>query len=212
MEKSESIDTIATAIAAVRDKIVQPAKDADNPFFNSKYVPLESVVQTIDNALKDTGLTYTQSATSGSDNTITVYTQLMHKSGQYIFFDGLTLPAVKKNPQAFGSAVTYARRYALSTVFGIASDIDDDGNEATQASTKTSASAKSQAPRPISDVQRETLSTLLQQFSGKRKIESAEALTELSKFLKLKHSTIDGITVPEFTALVKVIKKDLNKK
>lgn len=128
MKQSESIKEIAKAMSALRKQIKQPVKNADNPFFKSKYVMLEGVVKAIDEALPD-GLSYTQEVTT-SDTGVAVSTIIMHSSGEYMQFEPLSVPVSKKDAQAFGSAETYARRYTLSAVFGVTSDVDDDGNEA----------------------------------------------------------------------------------
>lgn len=54
-------------------------------------------------------------------------THVQHKSGQFVSYGPLTLPATKADPQGFGSATTYAKRYALCAVFGVIADQDDDG-------------------------------------------------------------------------------------
>lgn len=131
MNSSDKIDELAKALNTFRTKVRQPAKSADNPFFKSKYVQLEGVVAAIDDALEETGLSYTQDVTSDGDQ-VSVATVILHESGQYIELGPLSVPVSKKDAQAFGSAETYARRYSLSAAFGITSDIDDDGNAATQ--------------------------------------------------------------------------------
>ena len=67
---------------------------------------------------------------TGEGGTAGVITVITHSSGEYIEFDPLFLKADKATAQGMGSAITYARRYSLSSAFGIASDVDDDGNEA----------------------------------------------------------------------------------
>ena len=127
MKTSEQTADIFKAFGEFRKALKQPLKDANNPFFKSKYVPLENVVEVIDEAIEGTGLSYSQEATS-EGNYISVATHVFHNSGQFISFDPLSLPATKADAQGFGSAVTYAKRHALSAVFGITSDQDDDGN------------------------------------------------------------------------------------
>lgn len=119
--------TIAEAMAKVHEKLVQPKKDKANPFFKSKYVPLENVVEAIDNAIKGTGLAYMQLPFS-TDDGVGVKTIVMTKDEK--IESDLVLPSKKVDAQAYGSVITYARRYALSAFFGITSDEDDDGNEA----------------------------------------------------------------------------------
>ncbi|WP_088815474.1 MULTISPECIES: ERF family protein [Listeria] len=135
MEKSEEITEIAKSLCEFRENLKQPLKDASNPFFESKYVPLENIVEVIDDALKGTGLSYTQQISS-DEQSVAVSTQLWHEEGEFVFYDPIKLPATKRDAQGFGSAATYARRYALSAVFGITSDQDDDGNTAVETMPK----------------------------------------------------------------------------
>ncbi|WP_165850430.1 ERF family protein [Lactiplantibacillus plantarum] len=135
MQKSDSIKAIAANLIKFRRALKQPSKEADNPFFKSKYVVLEGVVKAIDDALKDINMTYMQEATSDG-NQVSVSTILLDESGEYIQFEPLSVPVSKNDAQAFGSAETYARRYTLSAVFGVTSDIDDDGNAASKNAPK----------------------------------------------------------------------------
>lgn len=129
METSSEIEEIAKSLCQFRKNLKQPLKDGNNPYFKSKYVPLENIVEVIDEALKGTGLSYTQQVSS-DEQSVAVSTQLWHEEGEFVFYDPLKLPATKRDAQGFGSAATYARRYALSAVFGITSNQDDDGNTA----------------------------------------------------------------------------------
>lgn len=148
MKTSESISEIAKALNEVRKNIKQPEKSANNPFFKSKYVMLEGVVDAIDKALPK-GFTYTQEVTSDG-NQISVSTILLHESGQYIQFDPLNVPVSKNDAQAFGSAETYARRYTLSAVFGVTSDVDDDGNSASKSAPHEAPHKRRGAPKKSS--------------------------------------------------------------
>jgi hypothetical protein len=76
--------------------------------------------------LSDAGLSYTQFPTDGSLTTV-----LMHESGEFIHGSMPIHAKKEKDPQAYGSAITYARRYSLASVLGLAvGDEDDDGNAA----------------------------------------------------------------------------------
>ncbi len=132
METSETKAELFKAFANFKKKLKQPLKDADNPFFKSKYVPLENVVQVVDEAMEDTGLAYIQEIEDLDDGYMRVDTIVLHESGEYMVIKGSKVKPVKNDPQSAGSATTYARRYSLSTAFGIASDPDDDGNGASQ--------------------------------------------------------------------------------
>lgn len=131
MKKSDSISELAKAFAKTQQELKQPLKDAANPFFKSTYVPLENVAESITEAATKNGLSFSQEP-SFDDGMVTVTTLVMHSSGEWIEYAPLKMKPVKNDPQAFGSAITYAKRYALSAIFGITSDKDDDGNEATQ--------------------------------------------------------------------------------
>ena len=129
MEKSESIENLAKALTAFQSEVKNPANTANNPFFKSKYAPLNDILKEIRPLLSKHGLSVLQ-APSGNGETISVTTLLMHTSGEWIEACPLSLRADKPTAQGGGSAITYARRYALSAVLGFSSEDDDDGNAA----------------------------------------------------------------------------------
>jgi len=129
MNKSESIVEISKALAKFQGEVKQPLKDADNPFFKSKYVPLENVVEAISSIAPNHGLSFVQWALNDENGRVGVATMLMHDSGEFIEFDPVFINAEKQTPQGAGSLITYLKRYSLSAVFGITSDQDDDANE-----------------------------------------------------------------------------------
>lgn len=129
MKKSDSISELAKAFAKTQQEMKQPLKNAENPFFNSTYVPLENVAQSITDVATKNGLSYSQEPTV-IDGVVSVTTLVMHSSGEWIEYEPLRLKPDKNNIQGCGSAITYAKRYALSAIFGITSDKDDDGNGA----------------------------------------------------------------------------------
>lgn len=129
MKTSESITELTKALAQFQSNVKQPEKDGTNPHFRSKYVTLDGTVKAICECAPNHGLSYTQMPIS-KENGIGVVTVIFHNSGQFIEFDPFILPLDKKTAQGVGSALTYAKRYSLSAAFGIVSDEDDDGNEA----------------------------------------------------------------------------------
>ena len=147
METSETKAELFKAFANFKKKLKQPLKDANNPFFKSKYVPLENVVQVVDEAMIDTGLSYTQGIADLEEGYLRVDTIVLHESGEYMVIKGSKVKPVKNDPQSAGSAITYARRYSLSTAFGIASDPDDDGNGASQQAKNNQQSKNAQQPK-----------------------------------------------------------------
>lgn len=130
MNKSESIIELAKAMAEFQAEVKQPLKDKNNPFFKSKYVPLESVVESITESAPKYGLSFTQWAQNDADGRVGVATMLMHSSGQFIEYDPVYMNAEKNTAQGAGALITYLKRYSLSAIFGITSDEDDDGNAA----------------------------------------------------------------------------------
>jgi hypothetical protein len=153
MNKSESIKNFAAAMATFQGEVKNPAKTADNPYFKSKYVPLDSLIDTAKPLLKSNGLSFIQSC-SGDGANIIVTTLLMHNSGEWVESDPLTLRADKATAQGAGSAITYARRYALAAALGLASDEDDDGNQADDTASKQKQEqpkGQKQEPKPKED-------------------------------------------------------------
>ena len=131
MKKSESISELAKALAAFQAEVKQPEKNAANPFFKSNYVNLESVVKTVNTYGPKNGLSFTQWPSTNEQGKPGVATLLLHNSGEWIEFDPVYMKSDKDTAQGAGSVVSYLKRYALSAVYGITSDEDDDGNNAT---------------------------------------------------------------------------------
>lgn len=130
MNHSEQINELGSALAKAQGQIEGAKKDSANPFFKSKYADLASVWEACRKQLSDNGLSITQ-CPEESDNGIAVETMIIHSSGQWIK-SRYTMPVSKLDAQAVGSAITYARRYALAAIVGIAPE-DDDGNAAAKA-------------------------------------------------------------------------------
>ena len=130
MKHSETLASIAKALAAFQAEVKQPEKSAKNPHFKSNYVPLEGVVDVVNKFGPKHGLSYMQEPIY-QDDKAGAQTMIMHESGEWILFEPLLLPVGQKaTAQAAGSAITYARRYSLGSAFGIASEVDDDANSA----------------------------------------------------------------------------------
>jgi hypothetical protein len=121
---SSQIDKLISAFVAAQAAMPNAIKEAFNPHLKSKYADLASVREaTLEHFHKNKiGVIQSPSAEGAS---VTVTTMLMHESAQWMASD-LTLMAASTTPQAIGSAITYARRYALMSFAGIAPE-DDDG-------------------------------------------------------------------------------------
>ena len=127
---AETIINLSKALVETQKELKQPLKDAKNPFFKSEYVPLENVAEAITESATKHGLAFSQYATTTETGNVSVGTIVFHESGEFIEFPPLILKPENTKPQSIGSAITYAKRYSLSAVFGITSDKDDDGNKA----------------------------------------------------------------------------------
>jgi hypothetical protein len=130
---STSIAALAVALAKAQGEMRHAAKDNVNPHFRSRYADLAGVIDACREPLAKNGLSWSQLPTVG-DGQVRVRTVLMHASGEWISSE-LSLPVSKHDAQGIGSAITYARRYALSAMVGVAQD-DDDGNAAAAAAPK----------------------------------------------------------------------------
>lgn len=133
MNKSDTINELAKALLEVQKEMVPIKKTADNPFFKSKFAPLDKVMPEALRILNKHGLSVTQPV-SHIEGQSALTTLLMHESGEWISADQ-PLVLDKENPQGQGSAITYARRYALMAMIGMVAEDDDDGNKASQPRT-----------------------------------------------------------------------------
>lgn len=127
--RSETISNLVTALTAFQDKMTAVKKDSINPFYKSKYASLDTIWETIRKSLSENGLSIAQTMNL-LDGKSVLETTLYHTSGEWISGVQLVNP-VKDDPQALGSAISYARRYSLSAMLGLVSDDDDDAEVAT---------------------------------------------------------------------------------
>lgn len=121
---------IAPAFIKAKKAFGPALKDKSNPHFRSKYADLGACLEAVDDALLDNGIAVYQE-TFLDDSGVTVETIFLHESGETIRSGKLHVPASKNDPQGYGSALTYCRRYSLMAACGIAPE-DDDGNAASQ--------------------------------------------------------------------------------
>lgn len=126
MRTSEQIDQLATALATAQGEMKNAALNKINPHFKSKYADLAGIRDATIPHLAKNGLSVAQ-GTELDGERLLVVTRMMHKSGQWI---ESRFPIAIAAPQQMGSAYTYAKRYSLSAMCGIAADEDDDANAA----------------------------------------------------------------------------------
>ena len=122
---------LARALAQAQGEMRSAVRDRTNPHYRASYATLASVWDACREPLARHGLAVVQLVTAGDRGSVTVETRLLHSSGESVS-SALTLPVAQPTAQGIGSAITYARRYALAALVGIAPDDDDDGNEASR--------------------------------------------------------------------------------
>ena len=126
--ESTSIDAqYSKALVDAIGELQNVAKTASNPYFKSKYAPLDAIIESTRAILHKHGLAISQTPLF-MENTAGVETTILHKAG-HSTSSTLLLPLKDLSPQGVGGAITYARRYALAAVLGVASEDDLDGNE-----------------------------------------------------------------------------------
>ncbi len=119
-----------TALSNAQGKIENAKKTSLNPHFKSKYTDLAAVWDACREAMTSEGLAVVQLPCEAPPGQVGLLTIITHKSGQSLQEKFFMPVAQANNPQAVGSALTYAKRYALLGAAGIAPE-DDDGNAAT---------------------------------------------------------------------------------
>jgi hypothetical protein len=120
------IKQVCAALVQAQKSFGPALKDKTNPHFRSKYADLGACIDAVIDALNGAGIALVQKQ-HPHDVGVCVETVFVHESGECLSTGMLTVPAAKQDPQGYGSALTYARRYSLMAACGIAPE-DDDGN------------------------------------------------------------------------------------
>jgi hypothetical protein len=123
--------TLAHALAAARVEFPTIEKDSVNPHFRNRYADLASILKAVVPVLSRHGLALTQ-PTLFEDGQLLLRTELIHAATGDIIASVYPVQPSKPDPQGVGSALTYARRYSLTSLLAIAADDDDDGHQASQ--------------------------------------------------------------------------------
>ena len=125
MKTSEKLTNLTKALFEFQGKVTSVKKNAKNDHFKNKYADLTSIIETINPILQECGLLVTQ-----HPNEDVLVTTVYHaESGEYMQSEQVLRMRDLNNPQQQGSAITYARRYALASIFNLSQE-DDDGNSA----------------------------------------------------------------------------------
>lgn len=160
------MEKIAPAFIKAKKEFGPALKDRTNPAFKSKYADLGACLDAVDDALLANGIALMQE-TFLDDTGVTVETVFIHESGETLRGGRLHVPASKQDPQGYGSALTYARRYSLQAACGIAPE-DDDGNAASP--QKSAPRSASQAPAASAPATLEPDAAIIAQFNAAQTI------------------------------------------
>jgi hypothetical protein len=175
MEMSTTIAAIAAALAKAQSAMRHAVKDSINPHFKNRYADLAGVWDACREPLAAAGLSVVQ-LPSTSDGIVTVRTVLMHASGEWIASD-LSVPAAKLDAQGIGSAITYARRYALAAIVGVAQD-DDDGEGAVARTTPPALAVDRPAAKRAPDARTPEQAERIRQLASDAGVDPAAAIRD----------------------------------
>jgi len=198
VSRSETIKEIAMALSKFQSSIENVKKDEENPFFKSNYATLGNIIDTIRKPLGENGLSFAQFPIEENR----LVTLLMHTSGEY--FQSVVKMFPRDNtPQSQGSAITYMRRYALSSILGIATE-DDDGNTASQPATKVATAIVKNMKDSSMDVYTQAMSAITKAktqdalFKLQENIEKSDKLSDTQKDTldKMISTKVDELELP----------------
>jgi hypothetical protein len=151
VKHSETLQHIAPALVKATAHLKAIGKDSVNPHFKSKFASLEAIMAEVRPVLRENGLTLLQGATSphtdeaGRLTAFTIETMLLHLSGEWIS-NSVFMPLAKLDPQGSGAAVSYGRRYGVSSLLAIVTDDDLDGHDAMPSPQQRAQEIVRQAP------------------------------------------------------------------
>ena len=149
MSQSETISELTKALVKVQETIANPKRTEKNPFFNSLYADLATVLEVCREPLSTNGLAIVQTLDVEGDKSVLV-TTLLHTSGEWISGKQILNP-VKNDPQGIGSATTYARRYGVMAIVGLAPE-DDDGEAASRGGESKEKAVSGASPGQVNAV------------------------------------------------------------
>jgi len=199
MQCSASITKIASALATAQGEIAPASKSAQNPHFGSNYADLASVMDACRAALAKAQVAVVGTIEQVAAGSSVLRTTLIHSSGEWISSLCPLVVEGRGGMQGLGSAITYARRYALAALVGIVADEDDDGHAAT---------GKAAAARaPVIPMPRQPRATPLPPLPTPTPLASPEQVARINELVELlgpekldpaamlKHYAVSGIAL-----------------
>ena len=189
-------NNLLDALAKMQGSLDNAKKESENPFFKSKYADLSTCLVTAKKVMAENGLSVSQHCTFDGTN-VHCISVLGHSSGQ-MMVSTLVIPVTKKDPQGIGMAITYARRYALSSIIGLA-QADDDAESSVSHDENGEISAEPPAYEMATDKQIKLIKTII----SKHHI-SAESITK-----RYGVETLEGLYKPQASDCIRLLKKQV---
>ena len=165
LPKTELLDLL-TKVDKVKQEIGKVVKDSENPFFESSYTDVNSLLEQLEPILKKEGLVLIQPLKKNR-----VYSEVYDIKTGASLSSSLELPE-NPDPQKIGSAITYYRRYTLTSLFALQSEEDDDGNVV---------SGKTEPKKMVTMKQGKYLQSLGMEEEEIRKLTSKEAYEKIKE-------------------------------
>jgi hypothetical protein len=175
---SATIGELTKALSKAQGVMHGAKKENVNPAFRSKYADLASVWEACRKPLSDNGLAVVQTMRPVPDGAHVV-TTLLHTSGEWVRSE-LFIPSTKKDAHGVGSACTYARRFALAAMVGIAPE-DDDANEAAQPSPQRGPIKAPTPPEGVEYALGQSVDMLKECVSLNEKLAAAKTMGEVQE-------------------------------
>ena len=180
---SEQINELAQALAKAQAEITVVRKDkkANAGKYGYTYASLAAVMTSTAGPLSSNGLSVMQGLAQ-DETMVVVTTRLLHCSGQWIESD-CKMPISSKGPQAVGSAITYGRRYGISTLLGVVTE-DDDGAAAQRSAERSESKPKNLASvvDAVAEEQPPAPATIAQEFV--RMLQTCNSMAELDELVR----------------------------
>jgi hypothetical protein len=164
------MDKISAALVKAQKAFGPALKSSTNPHFKSRYADLAACVEAVIDGLNSNDIALIQNTHECQDGVI-VETMFIHSSGQMLSAGKLHVPAAKHDPQGYGSALTYARRYSLMAACGIAPE-DDDGNAARKPQISLQASLAAMEASTSTDALKTAYKAAFQAHGANEQIEA----------------------------------------
>src|SRR5690606_9266097 len=138
MRTSKEIGELCKAMLEFHKEVGRITKDSDNPHYKTRYATIDQIIEEVRPPLAKHGLFVVQMPFNNQAGELKMVTRIYHVSGQWMESPPLTIrPEKLDNPQKIGSAVTYARRYSLTSFLALNTGEDDDGNAASGVESHT---------------------------------------------------------------------------